>query len=756
MRDRLFRFRRWAVAALTGATVLGGVSLVGVGSASAAVTGSSAGAAAPTTVSAGVNSQAASNWFVQAPNGFVAGDVLTFQVLDPTHTNCTVANENIGFASTPTVTVLAVKNATFTGAGAATDTAPSITPSLSTATGEANCTAQSVKDVLTLTYNNTATGTSTDVYELQISGLTYNVGSAMVPGNVHVTFAGNGTAITSNNSTSGNSTAASFGVAPLNGNLANATITNVAVTANNPAVAVAPGATNAAVSNVVVAESVAGAVLTGYVCVTLPAGDKWDNTTTPTITASGGGAAAANPGIITVTNTQDTAIFNVTTASTTAPATYTLSGLAVDDTAGSGPVTVAVSDHGSATCTGTTSLATALRAFYVATGNRLFGAIADATAAAELENEYVPGTNCPDTATAAGSSTAGKTRAVVVATDANWPDALAASYLAGKLFTGLLLTPTNSVSSDALTAMRLEGITNVFVVGGPQAVSQADITQLQGTQAYSCGGSTPLVNGQGNPQNLVVQVVAGNTQDDTAQQIAQYFGGAGVGTADFHTAYGTTDAFNDTAGNFTTTAPAAGALKTAIVATDGGFQDAMSAGGLAWSAHFPVLLTPTASLGTQANNALINLGIQQVIVMGGPAAVSNAVVTAIQAMNIPVLRIAGTDLTDTSQFMAQFVNGDVGGQDWDATALYVSRGDFYADGLAGSVVSGFNKKPLVLTLDPNTVTSALGKFLNGAGLANSGIDQTEDGPVVTVTALGGTQAITAATLTTTLSDLSAG
>ncbi len=55
-------------------------------------------------------------------------------------------------------------------------------------------------------------------------------------------------------------------------------------------------------------------------------------------------------------------------------------------------------------------------------------------------------------------------------------------------------TPTGALSSVTSVALRLEGITHVYIVGGPLAVSSAVVTQLQGTQAFNCGGTTGITN----------------------------------------------------------------------------------------------------------------------------------------------------------------------------------------------------------------------------------------------------------------------
>lgn len=116
---------------------------------------------------------------------------------------------------------------------------------------------------------------------------------------------------------------------------------------------------------------------------------------------------------------------------------------------------------------------------------RIAGSTADATAGQELAHQF-PAGSCPGTT---------GTRAVILATDANYPDALSSAYLARSLGTGILLTPTATLSQATKTAIADEGITQVEVVGGPLAVSTAVVDQIEALPAYECGGGATLPTG---------------------------------------------------------------------------------------------------------------------------------------------------------------------------------------------------------------------------------------------------------------------
>jgi putative cell wall-binding protein len=533
---------------------------------------------------------------------------------------------------------------------------------------------------------------------------------------------------------------------------ANATVatlsSDVTVGSNTPPVALLAGSdTNQPISPISFTETAAGAVPTGFVCVQLTGAATF--TGTPTITASGGGAVVAPGVVIGATPNANTLAFHVTTASTATPATYTLSGLTVDGGNTPGPIGFAArSGSAAGACSGGTALVTSgLRAFTVLSTTRTAGADADATAIAELESAYPSGP---------------ANHTVVLATDANFPDALAASYLAGQLSTGILLTPTAALSTETANAIRIQGITTVDVVGGVQAVSQNVIDTLKATPQYQFGGTTQVTPAK----TLQVNVIAGQTEYDTASDIAQFLPNGGSDLSAFPGAYGK---YDNVGGASSASGPST-LTATAILATGTGFQDATAASVVGYANHFPVLLTTPNALSAQAQSAFTNLGIHQVILMGGPLAISDAVVNTLTGEGISVLRIAGTDYTDTAQQLAQFemnslapVGTGAEGLGWDPTSknqMTLARGDFFTDALAGSAyaatAAGTGPQPILLTFDPNTVGSFLGGFLNAAGSSAGVIPGDTHSQIFTVNVLGGVQAITLATLGNVLAAIAAG
>ncbi|MDE3030357.1 MAG: cell wall-binding repeat-containing protein, partial [Acidobacteriota bacterium] len=373
---------------------------------------------------------------------------------------------------------------------------------------------------------------------------------------------------------------------------------------------------------------------------------------------------------------------------------------------------------------------------------------ADGTVAAEFESAF------PVNAT----NQTGGNSSVVLATDAaqaNGSDALAASYLEGTLGTGLLITPSTTLGADAKAAIQLEGVTTVYVVGGPLAISPAVIAQIQALPAYKPGG---LVQTGSNVTVVGPIYGADGTAAGTAAAIATRYGTA-YGVGSFAGAYNATGGlYNDTTGTASTTAPT-GFVPTAIVVASTDWQDAMTIAPEAYRSRFPVILAGPSSattLGADAQAALTSLGVKQVILIGGQLAVQNSVEAAIAALNggISVLRIAGIDATDTAAQIANFALANApAGLGWNTTShntVIASHADYWSDALGAAALGGganntFGTEPIILTENPTTV----GQYTTAelATLAAA------PGNIVNLTVLGGPLAMPSTTVNTLLAGL---
>jgi putative cell wall-binding protein len=706
-------------------------------------------------------------------DSWASGDKYYITVARHDTSNCATLSkpDSIGFVGTPTVSVNAQQN------GATT--LPTFT--VSTTSSGSCATFSGVENTLILTFTNSGTITSSNsqAVDVTISGVSYAVSGDLAAGtppanegNIDVasgyaapaftTCTIEGTSIT-NGCLSGGSTSGVTVPGPSNADIGSTAVT---VTANTPSTTIETNFTstgaqsvNNAISNVTITEGTPGALgggVTGYACLELQNNAEWNNSThTPTASASGGGMAVSAP-IVETQGPQtgpNVLEFQITTPSSGTPGTITLSNLAVNFPTTAGLTLTAVLYYGgvNAACSGATEYTSStgshlITLAYIA--GRTFGQSQDDTAATEFS--YFNDDGCDgDEPTSA-----------VLVTDQSYQDALSASYLAGSLDTGIMTTPTNSLNPVVLTELRNMGTTDVYVVGGPLAFSQANVSQLQATPSYACGGTQERITpGTNQVQDLIVHWIYGQNADGTAEAVGSYPGPGNVGTDYFQGAFG--GEYNHTTGANGTSATNApdSNVSTAIVATDAGFQDAASASTIAYNMSWPLFLTNGSSLSPEAAAGLTNMAIQQVIVMGGPLAISDSVVSQIEALGIAVLRIAGNDFTDTSQLTAQFelnsvnTSGQFNGLDWDSNYLISARGDYYTDAITASSLGEY---PILLNLSPTSAGTYLPGFFHQVGQVLSDLDSIPEGDATTVNNLwfiGGDLAVAPSLRSTIETDL---
>jgi len=301
----------------------------------------------------------------------------------------------------------------------------------------------------------------------------------------------------------------------------------------------------------------------------------------------------------------------------------------------------------------------------VAVGGMSVATVGTAFATADVEATRLAGQNRYGTSQVIADTTFTDATVAVIASGESYPDALAASYLAGALDGPVILTASQSLSPEARTALADIGASGVIVVGGTSAVSENVVNQLAAA-------------------GLEVDRVGGADRYATAQAIAQSVPEEQIGSLD------------------------ASIGRTAILASGQGFADALSAGPLAYASAFPLLLTPTGSLSGAAAAAIDELDIEQVLVVGGTAAISPQTQAQLVAAGVEVRRLAGADRTATAVAVAEVAIEELS---YTSTHVNLARGDDFADALSGSANAGEERAAIVLTLTPNQLGTATGQFL---------------------------------------------
>lgn len=132
-----------------------------------------------------------------------------------------------------------------------------------------------------------------------------------------------------------------------------------------------------------------------------------------------------------------------------------------------------------------------------------------------------------------------------------------------------------------------------------------------------------------------------------------------------------------------------------VIASGASYADALSAVSLAGALRCPLLLTRPTSLPAGLLAELTRLGVRDVHIVGGPAAVSGALDGEFTGSGRAVFRYSGRDRYGTAAFVAEQVSelsapGARG-------VVFVARGDLYPDALIVAPVAYARCWPVVLT-----------------------------------------------------------
>jgi putative cell wall-binding protein len=178
----------------------------------------------------------------------------------------------------------------------------------------------------------------------------------------------------------------------------------------------------------------------------------------------------------------------------------------------------------------------------------------------------------------------------------NFADGLAASYLAGLENAPILLTTPGSLPQEIKDAIKQLKAKKAYVLGGELAVSQAVENSLKNL-------------------GLQVERITGQNRYATAAAIAAK----------------------------------GGQTDTAVVVSGFAPADSLVAGPLAFSRNYPILLAGKNSVPAETKQAMADLGIKEIIVVGGENAVSNAVYNELGAHE----RCSGHSRIETSLAVAK-------------------------------------------------------------------------------------------------------
>ncbi|HCB36999.1 MAG TPA: hypothetical protein DEP66_01960, partial [Acidimicrobiaceae bacterium] len=242
----------------------------------------------------------------------------------------------------------------------------------------------------------------------------------------------------------------------------------------------------------------------------------------------------------------------------------------------------------------------------------------------------------------------------IVVSGENLVDAAAVAGLARSLGAPVLLTPAGSLLPALATFLADEFIADVIVVGGTAAVSESVVDAL---------AKVPSVES--------VVRLSGRDRYATSAAVADETGAEGE--------YCST-----------------GRRGAVLVNVDSTFSDALAAGPLAYASELPVLLTRADALPTDVGGFLVDEAVEQVVIVGGTAAVSAAVAAEVAEAGVSkVTRIEGANRYATSV----------------AVAAEIAR--------CGSVV--FNANSIALANDASPAAGLVAAPMLGRGLRDAGV-----------------------------------
>lgn len=268
--------------------------------------------------------------------------------------------------------------------------------------------------------------------------------------------------------------------------------------------------------------------------------------------------------------------------------------------------------------------------------------------------DIIAGSNRYYTAAMISKNTYSEAHTVILASGANYPDALAGGPLAYILNAPMLLTNPSSLSKGTQDEILRLGAEKVIILGSTGAVSQSVENTLK-----SLG--------------LQVERIAGTSRYSTSTTIA--------------------NVIHKNAGN----------KYKAVLASGMDFADALAAGSYAAVEGIPIILTRSDRLLESIANSLIDLQIEELILVGGNSAVSAQVVASIEALGITVTRYSGANRYGTAtEIGSNFFS--------ETTEAVIANGTTFPDALAAVPLAAKLNAPIILA-NNNRLNSSVVEYL---------------------------------------------
>jgi putative cell wall-binding protein len=250
---------------------------------------------------------------------------------------------------------------------------------------------------------------------------------------------------------------------------------------------------------------------------------------------------------------------------------------------------------------------------------------------------------------------------VFVVTGTNFPDALSVGPIAASDGSPILLTKATSLPDPTRDELVRLSPNEIVVVGGTQAISGGVFNALSALAPAT-------------------RRIAGTTRYDTAAALSSEF-------------------FDPRA------------VSRVYVATGANFPDSLAVGPVAAGTGSPVLLVTADAIPRAIEAELLRLSPDEIIVVGGPDAISDAIVTQLGALTGTVLRVAGANRYATAAAIskAAYAAGT-------SRTAFIVTGKGFADALAIVPVAASLAAPVLLVTE-DTIPSSTASEISRLGEA---------------------------------------
>ncbi len=289
-------------------------------------------------------------------------------------------------------------------------------------------------------------------------------------------------------------------------------------------------------------------------------------------------------------------------------------------------------------------------------------------------------------AEAVAADAGGSLEWVVLVSGRRWTDAVVAAPVAGALGAPVLMTPPGELRADALEFLGRVGVSKALVVGPDASGGEHGPGRGVGDEVLEALGEA----------GISAERVAG---DDRF--------GTGVAAAE------------------RVTPGAMGDLgRTAVIASGDVFADALVAGPFAARGVHPVLLSSPDELHADVAGYLGDAGVEHVVLMGGTAALSDAVEQSVKDLGIDVSRVAGRTRYDTAvkaaELAADRYSAAAGTTCFANDTVGVARARVPFDSFSAAPLLGRLCAPLVLA-DPADIPDDTAAYLDAAREAHDAV-----------------------------------